>query len=123
MPNIVIMDMELHEPLTIVNIHPRYMADFESGERRGLELAFRPEPMSILDGPVREYRPHHTHIRVQSVHDSNYKILFWYAYATDPEAVLKVRSVFLPGQQTDVQDREREAFARGIVEAFAAWAR
>lgn len=36
----------------------------------------------------------------------------------DEESALLLRSVFLPGQYTAVQERERRAFAEGFFEAF-----
>src|SRR4029079_14678508 len=38
----------------------------------------------------------------------------WFCSTRDSENALKLRSVFLPGQQKEVQRRERDAFLKGL---------
>ena len=38
----------------------------------------------------------------------------WSCFTRDIENALKLRSVFLPGQQKEVQQRERDAFLKGL---------
>jgi hypothetical protein len=44
--------------------------------------------------------------------------IMWLCTAADPEAALLLRTVFLPGQNYEVQQIEREAFAKGVLLAM-----
>lgn len=44
----------------------------------------------------------------------------WMAFTGNAEAALRLRAAFLPGQQSDVQRLEREAFKKGFVSAIEA---
>jgi hypothetical protein len=52
-------------------------------------------------------------------HYSEPEILFWYAYADDPETALLLRAAYLPGQVGDVQRREKVAYINGLLTGAA----
>ena len=43
------------------------------------------------------------------------EVLFWYAYADNPETALLLRAAFLPGQVSEVQKREALAALKGAL--------
>jgi hypothetical protein len=121
---IVIMDEELHEPLTVVEI-PHWLAEMA---KKGTPI--RLSPPTKMDYSVAVHAADQYSVvscvtlRFERVCRTNPRtrlaeILFWYAYADDPETALLLRAAYLPGQVGDVQRRESEAFFRGIFAGMA----
>jgi len=132
---VVVMDRELHEPLTILNI-PSWLSpdprENRMGEFMGRTISFHvpekiepfyrtpavsPEKLlsrvtSITLEPV---------MRTTGTSPTNMRseIIFWYAYANEPELALLLRAAFLPGQRNEMQMREKESEARGVLRGFA----
>lgn len=132
---LVVMDRELHEPLTIINV-PNYLIPDPvrnpgMGGFVGHTINFMVEPREIgyrtpiVDAPPK-LEAYHTSITLEPVmrttgtSPTNYRseIIFWYAYANDPVMALRLRAAFLPGQVGEMQMRQREAEARGILRGF-----
>ena len=112
---IIVFDEELHEPLTIVEI-PHDLA------RMGMDgvpvrlLA----PMDFDSGWAPPTSPFLTEkvvqLRFERVCRGNARnVLFWFAYADDPETALLLRAAFLPGQAGEVQRRQRHAWLEGAL--------
>lgn len=133
---IVVFDRELHEPLTTINVPNHMIPDPKVNPAAG---AFLPRTIHFMTDPDRaiDYRSpivaeptkmecYHTSITLEPVcrntgtSPTNYRseIIFWYAYANDPAMALILRAAFLPGQRNELQMREREAEAKGILRGF-----
>lgn len=119
MTRIVVLDEELHEGLTVVEIPASFMRAVEAGHHPPYIRMAVPTELAFRDpDPGRPLPPNIVTLRLEPVWKNGRRSpLFWYAYADDPELVLKLRAAFLPGQLSEVQRREQEAFWRG---AFAA---
>lgn len=131
---IVVFDRELHEPLTIVNIPaglmPRpdasssFMPRVIMFEVEDPEIGYR-TPIVPMDRPTRLITRRTTITlepvcRTVGTNPGNHRseLLFWYAYADDPELALLLRAAFLPGQVGEMQMRQKEAEAKGILRGF-----
>ena len=119
MTRIVVLDQELHEALTVVEIPARFMRDVRSGRCYHF-------PVFEEDAYVARWSPAMNDtcsfrvctLRFEAVmrgdSRNGQELLFWYAYADDPELALLIRAAFLPGQVGEVQRRQREAYFRGV---------
>lgn len=132
---IVVMDAELHEALTVVEIPASIMRDVQTGEMRWVFLMPPPPRLSASDfysplnpPPARMAIPNPVRLSMECVfrgsggdarrpppqgQGERSTPLFWYAYADDPELALTLRAAFLPGQLGEVQRRQQEAYWRG----------
>ena len=122
MTRIVVMDEELHEALTVVDVPIDFLREVESGKRgRYIRLALDREVEATVYDPARDgtldLDSHITVFRLEEVRRQRDR-LFWYAYALDPTAALRVRAAFLPGQEREVQRREGIAHSRGVMEVL-----
>lgn len=115
---VIVFDRELHEPLTVANL-PMWL--FEMG-KTGNPIALAPQrPLKSSPYPIaNEIEDVEVCLlRLQRVrHGHSDNVLFWYAYAEDPELALLLRCAYLPGQIGDVQRRERAAFFKGVLASF-----
>ena len=134
---VTVMDRELHEPLTIVDVPisliPQRIEGFgESVPRRIYfdvpvrEVFYETKIRDAPTGPTR-MMSRHTYIELEEVRRTtgrnpnggwHSELLFWYAYAGDPELALLLRAAFLPGQVGELQMRETEARVTGIFEGI-----
>lgn len=131
---VVVMDRELHEPLTILNI-PSWLSpdprENRMGEFMGKTIHFhvpeKIEPFYRTDAVAPEkLMSRHTSITLEPVMrttgtsptNMRQEIIFWYAYADQPELALLLRAAFLPGQVGEVQMRQKESEARGVLKGF-----
>lgn len=116
---VIVFDRELHEPLTIVNL-PVHL--FEMG-KAGMPIALAPE-RPMMAHPYAAGVPEVedieiVYLRLERVsRGSSDNIIFWYAYADDPELALALRCAYLPGQLGDVRRRERASYLKGLLAAF-----
>lgn len=113
---IVIYDHETYEPITVIGVHISFLREIESGKRAPyLIFATAPELYSKLDVTscitMRTVRISFERIMKGS------RTLLWLAKAEDGETALLLRSAFLPGQNKEVQARERAAFLGGLLAA------
>lgn len=121
MTRIVVMDEELHESITVVDIPGSFIRDVESGKvPPWIVMLPPPGPVKLTYSAEEIAQPmpfRQVRLRLERVmRGRDPKPLFWYAYADDPVLALELRAAFLPGQLGEVQRREREAYWRG---AFA----
>ena len=124
MTRIVVMDEELHESITVVDIPASFIRDVESGKAPPwIVMLPPPEPVSVFTKPetAAQFMPiRQVGLRLERVmRGRDPKPLFWYAYADDPVLALELRAAFLPGQLGEVQRREREAYWRGAFAGLA----
>ena len=132
---VTVMDRELHEPLTIVDVPISLVPDPVRNPTGGKFVSHRimfalppavpfyATPITADDSPyVTQLRGRTTSITLEPVmrttgtSPTNYKheILFWYAYAEDPELALLLRAAFLPGQVSEMQMQAAEARIQGV---------
>lgn len=127
---VIVFDRELHEPLTVVEV-PAWLAE-QAKDGHPIRLLppqpfdpsamFRDEPTEAVCEQIvtltfeRVSRSVRASPRLQAAgvkYES--EILFWYAYADDPETALLLRAAFLPGQVGEVQRREKRAYVMGLL--------
>lgn len=132
---VVVMDRELHEPLTILNI-PSWLSpdprENRNGQFMGKTVYFH-VPVDIVPfyktdfvAAPEKLMSRHTSITLEPVMrttgtsptNRQQEIIFWYAYADQPELALLLRAAFLPGQESEMQMREKESEARGVLRGF-----
>lgn len=127
MPRIVVMDEELHELLTVVDIPSALMPTGRTGQFLADRIRFlAPEPVPFYTTPAVPMGPTRMEGRVvtlklEPVYRFNHQTqsketIFYYAYADNPELALLLRAAFLPGQVGEMQMREAEARIRGMWE-------
>lgn len=115
---VVVFDRELHEPLTVLDVPNWLAARAKDGDRIRFAV---PEDIAASYAEVTAFEM--ADMRICSFtfeavyrHSRNTKeLLFWYAYADQPELTLKLRAAFLPGQLGEVQRRERQAWFMGLL--------
>lgn len=128
---VTVMDRELHEPLTIINVPNSMVPDPVRNPGGGgflpRRINFMLEPrLPFYQTPIIDEPPklecYHTSITLEPVEritgtsptNQRREIIFWYAYADDPELALRLRAAFLPGQVSEMQMREQEAQIEGM---------
>lgn len=129
---VTVMDRELHEPLTIVDVPFSLIPKGDGILPRRIYFDV-PERVPFYETKIRD-QPHptrmmsrHTYIELEEVRRTtgrrpsggwDSELLFWYAYAGDPELALLLRAAFLPGQVSELQMRETEARVSGLFEGI-----
>lgn len=114
---VIVFDRELHEALTIVEV-PMSLAR-EAMEGRRIYLATEPWLMSPRVYEAQQ-PPEPEPFKIVALsfepvyRGASKELLFWFAYADNPELVLLLRAAFLPGQVSEVQQRERRAYVEGL---------
>lgn len=121
---VVVMDEEMREPITVVEIPMSLMRKVERRELREIALQTPmnfdawftsldripnvPESISIRVVYLR-MEPIMTH------RNGRTEVLHWVAVPNDPELALLLRAAFLPGQVTELRRREAQAWFQGAV--------
>jgi hypothetical protein len=114
----VLFDDDTMEPLTVLNI-PMWAHDrLREGERIHVPVPERSFALGFdRSAPVPECVP----IRTVTVWFERFirnGEKHWMLMTRDSENALKLKAVFLPGQNAEVQRRERDAFAEGLLAAL-----
>jgi len=127
---IVVMDKEMREPLTIVDIPAHLMRDVIDGTRPYIVL---PVPMNfrawvsgydfVPNAPMND-ELRRVILRMEKIvkggsrgPDGGWDILFWTATPDDEELALLLRAAFLPGQVTELRRREMQQWFMGALGA------
>lgn len=121
---IVVMDEDMREPITVVEIPMYLMRGVQEGKRRHITLA-APVTMDawftmldkIPDIPE-QTTVRHVHLRMEPIYKGR-EILYWTAVPDNPELALLLRAAFLPGQMTEMRRREAQAWFHGAVAALS----
>lgn len=115
---VVVFDRELHEALTVVEV-PAWLAE---RAKDGVPIHFAPravfdphEVPNAINATFKQITLWFETVR----RGRSGEVLFWYAYADDPELALLLRAAFLPGQVGEVQHREKVAWLRGALSTLA----
>lgn len=119
---VVVMDEEMREPLTVVEIPISLMRKVEEGMR---EIVL-PVPVSfdawftMLDKVPKVESPSIRTVRLRMEpicrsRNGRTETLYWNAIPNDPELALLLRAAFLPGQLTELRRREAQAWFQGVV--------
>lgn len=104
------------EPITVLELPALAREILEEQGRVTLHV---PEPPAWLPegGPVSAYVPPRTvRIRAELLRRGARRHLM--LFTEDDEAALLLRAAFLPGQRRELQSRERDAFAAGVLRAL-----
>jgi hypothetical protein len=108
---VIVFDRELHEPLTVIDM-PH---DVFERAKRGQRICFAvSRQLNAADFRRQQHDapPEFEHVQLEltpvweggRVGDRD-RILYWTAYADNPEAALLLRSTLLPGQLGDLERR------------------
>lgn len=112
----VIYDSEFMEPITVIDVPQWLFARVQNGGFNEIILAVQPkmpfpvmaDPLPIKYEPVLACRLFFEAVRKDG------KIMFWFCTTRDGESALLLRSVFLPGQQKEVEEERKNAFFKGL---------
>lgn len=118
---VVVMDEEMREPITVVEIPAYLMREVEQHKRApyiNLAAPTRMESWFTMLDKVPNVPEQATIRHVQLKMEPIYKgrdILYWVAIPNDPELALLLRAAFLPGQLTEMRRREAQAWFQGAI--------
>lgn len=107
------------EPITVIELEP-WAWDFLR-EHRSVRLAVH-RPVDAYVNPDEENVPRYdmsswiVHITAEVLVREKHTTLM--LFTRDEEAALLLKSELLPGQHRDIQDREKSAFAKGLLFAL-----
>lgn len=110
---IVLYDLDL-EPITILEIPHWRSFDLPVGEPIRLPVMREIGRANVTEPTALEI----VNIRFERLRRGDAST--WMALTADAEAALRLRAAFLPGQQTELQRHEQEAFAKGFIRAIEA---
>lgn len=120
---VVVMDEDMREPITVVEIPARLIGECERRERRIITLA-APMQMdawfTMLDqvpNVPEQATISHVHLRMEPIYKGS-DVLYWVAVPEDPALALLLRAAFLPGQLNELQRREKQAWFQGAIAAL-----
>ena len=115
---VVLYDDETMEPLTAITL-PIWMHErLRAGQ--SIHVPFI-EPLRLMgddpNGPISSPPPRmFATIWFEEFHRKGQR--HWFCFTRDSENAMKLKSVFLPGQWSEVHKRERDAFNNGVLEAL-----
>lgn len=115
----VIYDDETFEPLTVVDL-PRWAVDMLEEGRIVRFYVMRPHKVRSYNVPDENPTIEHDTVALRFERIYWHGRPHWLAVTHTPETALLMRSTLLAGQHAAVQDRERAAFQRGLLEALGA---
>ena len=115
---VVVMDEDMREPLTVVEIPMHLMRKVEEG-MRCIRL---PVPttfdawFTMLDKvpKVTDVAIRIVELRMEPIM-KGHDVLYWNAIPNDTTLALLLRAAFLPGQMTELRRREAQAWFQGAV--------
>lgn len=120
---IVVMDEDMREPITVVEIPMYLMRDVQEGKHREIVLA-APTTMedwfSMVDkipSVMETATLRHVKLRMEPIYKGR-EVLYWTAVPDNPELALLLRAAFLPGQMTEMRRREAQAWFHGAIAAL-----
>lgn len=122
---VVVYDAEDMEPITVIQLpgHMReYLNEILDG-RRGPEITFLlQQPLSAADFVTKEPPALTMMPYVRLKFEPIWKgkgLLMWLCTTRDGETALLLKSVFLPGQQRELNQQREDAFMAGLFAAMA----
>lgn len=117
---VVVMDEDMGEPITVVEIPFQLMREVRDGKLREIKVAapLRMSSWMTLVDQIPNVAASSTirivSLRMEPIWKGN-DILYWVAVPNDPELALLLRAAFLPGQMTELQRREAQAWFSGAL--------
>lgn len=118
---VVVMDEDMREPITVVEIPAHLMHEIEHQGRApyiNLAAPLRMEAwMTMLDkipSVPEQATIRHVQLKMEPIYKGR-SILHWVAVPNDPELALLLRAAFLPGQVTEMRRREAQAWFQGAI--------
>lgn len=119
---IVVMDEDMREPITVVEIPMSLMRQVQEGVREvrmsvptSMEAWFT---MADKIPNVEMATVRIVSLRMEPIY-RGYDILHWVAVPNDPTLALLLRAAFLPGQVTELRRREAQAWFQGAFSAIS----
>jgi len=111
----VIYDPEDMEPLTVVEIPAWFVNELEAGKRGDiLRFAISEPPRFVPQAqPVDFEPPKIAEVRFEPFLYRGKRQ--WMVFAVNPEICLLLKAEFLAGQQSELQRREKDSFAKGFL--------
>ena len=112
---VVLYDDETMEPLTVMHIPSWGVEALVSGRRLNVPMVL---PIKFHDctdeiGPIPK-----TYVQIWFEEFVRNGRRHWFAFTREGEDAMLCKAVFLPGQQREVQSRERTAFMQGLLAAI-----
>ena len=114
---LVLYDYDL-EPITIIECPHWRRLGLPEGE--AIRVAWYPQ-FVVTGSPsddIPDCRMEIVTIKFERLHRG--EVRNWLAFTDEIETALKLKAAFLPGQYATVQERERQAFAKGFLHALQA---
>ena len=106
------------EPITVIDLPT--MAERYLSERGMVRLAVMLPPMlSVIAAEQTPVRDSLKTVEIFAERFIRRGCEHTMLFTRDDESALLLKCAFLPGQQAGIQERERTAFARGLLEALA----
>ena len=112
---VVLYDDGTMEPITVLHLPSWMTTRMADGERMRVPI-FRSVVVERADGPIGP--PPKSWVTIWFERFIRNGQSHWFAFTTEGEDALLCKAVFLPGQQREVQSRERVAFMQGLLGAF-----
>ena len=106
------------EPITVLQL-----SDFAAGllEKRGRVSVPIIEPVRYMPpAPDEKFGVNFRQVNIWAEAFMRNGVRHLFLFTNDEEAAMMLRSELLPGQHKEVQERERQAFARGFVQGLQA---
>ncbi len=127
---VIVMDKEMREPLTIVDIPASLMREVERGERSYIAMAVPVDFMAwragadLVPNAPETIALRRVHLNMEKIvkggsrgPNGGWDVLFWTATPDDEDLALLLRAAFLPGQVTELRRREMQQWFLGAVGA------
>lgn len=120
---VVVMDEDMREPITVVELPMSLMREVQRRERRDIVLAapMQMEEWFTLADQIPNVQESatisHVRLRMEPIYKGK-DVLYWVAVPDNPELALLLRAAFLPGQFTELRRREAQAWFQGAVAAL-----
>lgn len=121
---VVVMDEDMREPLTVVEIPHRLMVEVFAQKTRHVRLTV-PLTMEAWSTNLDQIPKAESDmlsvvsLRMEPiVKGSADNVLYWVAVPDNPELALLLRAAFLPGQVTESRRREAAAWFQGAMAAL-----
>ena len=118
---IVVMDEDMREPITVVEIPMSLMRQVQDGMREiRMPVPTTMEAWFTMADKIPNVQMATVRVvglRMEPIYRGR-DVLHWVAVPNDPELALLLRAAFLPSQVTELRRREAQAWFQGAVTAL-----
>lgn len=106
------------EPITVLALTRSVIEYLAKHQRVNLAVMEPLNLSAICDSPPSYSRPRQVTIHGEWMYRNGRPVTMW-LWTHDEENALMLKAAFLPGQTSELKDRERSAFAKGFLKALA----